>query len=80
MRVQFNKTGQRMGESHGRAKVSDRDVLQIRELYARDEQTRGLSCREIAEKFGISKSQVARIINHESRARSPAKVKTVFKK
>lgn len=65
--VGVNELGLRVGETHHRAKLTDADVDLIRELY---EETHlpdgrvlpGLSYKQIAERFEISKSTVRDII------------------
>lgn len=51
------------GEKHGRCKVSDIDVAEIRLLY---KETR-ISQAALAKKYGIGQTQVGRIVNGESR-------------
>lgn len=46
------------GAAHGRAKLTESDVSEIRSLGSA-----GLSQREIAKKFGVSKFTIARIVN-----------------
>ena len=55
--VGLNERGKRVGETHHRAVLSDRDVDMIRELYEN-----GLSYSVIAEKFDISKSHARDVI------------------
>ena len=51
------------GETHGRAKVTDSQVLTMRELHKS-----GLFLhRELAERYGISKSQVGNILSENQR-------------
>ncbi|SKA16807.1 Uncharacterized protein conserved in bacteria [Vibrio cincinnatiensis] len=50
------------GENSHMAKLSDDDVELIRTLFEE-----GLTCRQIAEKFEISSSHVANIVNYRSR-------------
>lgn len=57
-----NAAGQRIGQSHPRAKLSDLEVEYIRRLA-----TAGLTHREIAAKFEISKSMVTLIVNYHRR-------------
>jgi len=52
-----NGGGPARGERNGSAKITKADVLEIRKLHAN-----GISGRKIADKFGISDSQVFRII------------------
>ncbi len=55
--VGFNERGSRVGETHHRAVLSDQDVDMIRDLYET-----GLSYRQIADKFEISKSHARDVI------------------
>lgn len=48
------------GEKHGNAKLSEEDVLEMRNLHAR-----GVKQRAIAEQFGLSYQQTSRIINRK---------------
>lgn len=50
------------GEAHPRCKFSDADVTQLKERYAA-----GVTQKELADMFGVSKSQVRRIVRGESR-------------
>lgn len=45
------------GENHGRAKITNRDVVQMRQLYKN-----GKTPAELAKKYGISQSNVSRIV------------------
>lgn len=69
-RVGINSAGYRVGESHHRAKLSDKDIEQI--LYLRDA---GLSCAEIAGKFDdgieVSKSTVRDVCSGRIRGQAP---------
>ena len=60
--VQVNDAGRLVGEAHPRSKLSDRDVELV--LAMRDE---GLSHRQLAEKFEISRAQVGRVLRSETR-------------
>lgn len=53
------------GEGHGMCRISDRKIKQLREL--RDSDPQYWSYDRLVKRFGISKSQVARIIKGESR-------------
>jgi hypothetical protein len=48
------------GEKHGASKVTERDVLQMRELHGQ------FSLRELAEMFGIDRGHVWRIVRKKS--------------
>jgi len=50
----------RSGEAHGRAKLVERDVLEIRRLYVN-----GLSYQELSVQFYVSQSQISRIVKRE---------------
>jgi DNA-binding MarR family transcriptional regulator len=52
----------RRGEASSRAKLTDNDVLAIREKYQRRELTQ----QQLADLFKISRSAVGRIINREA--------------
>jgi hypothetical protein len=54
------------GESHGRAKLTDKNIELIRWLYRSRNRLRGQGHRQIAKRFGISKTQVGRILRMES--------------
>lgn len=60
--VRVNDAGRRVGEEHPRARLTDRDVELV--LAMRDE---GLSHRQLADKFEISRAQVGRILRSETR-------------
>jgi transposase-like protein len=52
------------GENHGRARLSDEQVAEIKALY----QSRGYTQAELARMFSIGPSQISRIIQGQSRA------------
>lgn len=56
------RLGKARGEDHGRSRLHNADVARMRCLAA----TRGLSCRSLSRRFGVSKSTVARILKGES--------------
>jgi len=60
--VAVNEDGQRVGETHPRARLTD---VEIDEMFALHK--RGMSAREIARWFGRSKSHVADILRHRKR-------------
>lgn len=70
--VGVNEKGLRVGQDHQRAKLTDHDVELIRRLHED-----GLSYREIATKFDVSRMQVWRICNYRRRAQAPARFRTV---
>lgn len=53
---------QAKGENHGRAKLSDEQRDELRQLRAE-----GWSLRQLAEKFGLRETGVSYIINHGKR-------------
>ena len=69
--------GRFFGEKHGMSKLTPSDVLEIRKLYVESRERyptlrgrkNGLSQREIGEMFGVSQTQISRII-HNKRWRS----------
>lgn len=61
--VQIGEYGKRVGESHGRAKLSDHEIDLVRQL--KDE---GMPVGEIAEKMEISRRYVYKLVNYERRA------------
>ncbi len=71
-----NERGQRIGETHPRAKVSDADIELIFALSAA-----GLNSLQIAAKFDagvqITPRQVARILAGTQRGQAPARMKLV---
>jgi len=64
--VGIDERGNRVGEDHPRAKLSDHEVELIRELHEG-----GMSCAEIARKFEVAKSTVSLIVNFKRRATAP---------
>ncbi|MBM5782939.1 MAG: endonuclease [Pelagibacterales bacterium] len=50
------------GEKHGRSKLTESQVIKIRELYS----TRSYSQKEIALMLNVSQSQIGRIVNHKT--------------
>lgn len=70
--VTFNDRGRRIGDSHPRAKLSNREVELVLQLHAQ-----GVPYSAIAGKFGVSKSCVALICRHERRGQAPALFRTV---
>lgn len=53
-----------VGENHARAKLTDADVAEIRRVYVKGRRPR---LRELAEQFGVSISQIHRIVNGRQR-------------
>lgn len=68
----MNEKGYRIGAAHHLAKISDEDVDLIRQLHP------ALSYREIAEKFGVHKSTVQKIISCETRGQFADNWKTII--
>lgn len=58
---QVLKIGVPKGEKHVAAKLTEKDVREMRELR----KTKGLLYRELAEIYGVDGSVVSRIINHQ---------------
>lgn len=56
------RTGDKRGEKHHLNKLTDADVIELRELYSRGtyKQT------DLAKRFGIGQDQVSRIINRKA--------------
>ena len=53
-----------VGEAHSQAKLSDREVAQLREMAAMHK----WSQRELARLFGVSQAQVSAILANKARA------------
>lgn len=71
--VAVNDAGRRIGEDHQNARLTDRDIDLIRQLHEKD----GLSYRELADKFEVSKSTIQMICQYKRRVQYPAKFKKV---
>lgn len=63
--IALNENGRRIGESHPRAKLLDREVDQVLDLLEA-----GLSYAEVALKFDVSKSCIAHIATGRRRGQS----------
>lgn len=64
--------GNPLGEAHHQAKLTDKDVELIRDIYEE-----GMtSYRTLARVFGVSKSQIRNICQYLKRADTPAAYKT----
>ena len=61
--VQIGEYGRRVGESHGRARLSDHEIDLVRQL-----KEEGMPAGEIAEKMEISRRYVYKLVNYERRA------------
>lgn len=53
---------QAKGTTHGMSKLSEDDILQIRDLY----KTGTLGQYELADLFGVNQGAISRIVNHKS--------------
>ena len=61
--VATNDRGMRVGESHQNARLSDKEVDQVRDLH----EFAGWPYRDIARAYGASKSCIAEICRYEKR-------------
>lgn len=66
--VAVNERGDRVGEDHPRAKLTNHEVELIRELY----EFGGITMRQIAEKFEVAPATICGIVNYRQRATIPA--------
>lgn len=66
--IDLNELGRRVGQSHPRAKLLDREVDQVLDLLEA-----GLSYSTIAGKFAVSKSCVAHIATGRRRGQTVAR-------
>lgn len=62
-RIKRAWTGHRIGDSHPRTKLSDRDVELIRQLHERH----GIGYGTIAKKFDTPRSTIATICRYQTR-------------
>lgn len=69
-----DEKGNRLGEAHQRAKLSDEDVELIRAIYEEGME----SMATLAVVFGVGKTTIADIIGFRRRATTPASYKTVL--
>ena len=60
--VTLNEDGRRIGESHPRAKLSDNDVDDIRDMF-----DQGVSIKQLAARFGYHERYVRKICQFEAR-------------
>ncbi len=58
----FNQIGKRIGESHGRARLSDADIHCIRLLFGH-----GVPARELAEAFNITVGYLYKVLRYDAR-------------
>ena len=70
--IQLNEHGRRINEDHHNAKLTDFDVVMIRQL--RDD---GMTYREIAHKFEVSYTLIGKIIRFEHRGQIAMRFKRV---
>lgn len=61
--IQIGEYGKPVGESHGRAKLTDHEIDLVRQL-----KEDGMSANDIAKKMEISKRYVYKLVNFERRA------------
>lgn len=67
IRIAVNSAGYRIGDSHHRAKLSDREVELVLQLRAL-----GWRYDDIAAKLGVGKSCIAKIVRGETRSQTPS--------
>lgn len=67
--IHYSEKHKRIGESHGRAKLTDDEVDLFRKLVEG-----GMPVMEAAAKFGLSKMHAYDIANYRKRATAPAEV------
>lgn len=72
-RIGYNMIGRRVGESHPRAKLTDREVEMIHQLH----EQHGLGYRRIAAKFECSWYTVRDIVTRGRRSSKAVRYKTV---
>ena len=60
--VTLNEDGRRIGESHPRAKLSDNDVDDIRDMF-----DRGVSTHQIAARFQLHERYVRKLCDFKAR-------------
>lgn len=63
----LNERRYRIGESHHRAKLTDEQVDQMRELH----EEQGIGYRTLAKQFNVSKRTVRDIVQYKTRAQTP---------
>jgi transposase len=63
----LNDRRYRIGESHHRAKLTDEQVDQMRELH----EEQGIGYRTLAKQFDVSKRTVRDIVHYKTRAQTP---------
>lgn len=65
-----NERGLRIGQDHPRAKLSDAQVDEIRDLRERDHAPWSISA--LARRFGVTRNTIWRIVTYRTRAQTPA--------
>lgn len=70
--VAIGDKGARVGEDHGRARLTNHEVDLIRALHAA-----GMGYRKLAKKFEVSRTTVADIVKNRRRTTTPVGWKTV---
>lgn len=77
--VAVNEAGQRIGEDHGRARLTDHEVELMRRMH--EEYPVGhplhVGCRVLAAKFGVTKTLARKICAYKVRAQVAARWKRV---
>lgn len=72
--VAVDENGQRIGETHTNAKLTDAQVDEIRDLR----ETQGLEYAELAARFNAPKITIAKICTYERRASTIARWKVLL--
>lgn len=65
--VAINESGYAVGEDHHNAKLTNEQIDRIRDLH----EDYGLSYRQLAAMYGVSKSSIADICQYRRRAQTP---------
>jgi len=60
---EFELTGHSQGSKNANAKLTEAQIIEIRNLYQRNK--RGYGCQSIAKQYGVSKSVIYRIISNK---------------
>lgn len=60
--ISRNHTNHRVGETHGKARLSDAEVREIRQLHAN-----GIGYRRLARRYGCGQSTVRDIVQYRTR-------------
>lgn len=72
--VGVNELGRRIGEDHVNARLTNSEVDLLLELW---DEGRGMSYRQLGEKFDISKSGARKICKGQNRCQRATRYKTV---